>query len=144
MKSYSAAISACEKGGQWQRALALLKAMCEGRVWPDTPGYNAAVSACEKGKQWELGLHLLEECKVWTPLLSISYTVPPFAKACHSLRRAWATFFSLHFTSPHFASFWSRKAGKRGLPGLPGLRFEVPKLGQKLSKIDANIYISFD
>ena len=48
----SAAISACEKGGQWQVALVLFAAMPLAEILPDVISYNAAVSACEKGGQW--------------------------------------------------------------------------------------------
>ena len=47
--SYSAGISACEKGEQWQRALALLGEMWESNMVPDEIIYNAGISACEKG-----------------------------------------------------------------------------------------------
>ncbi|CAE8626802.1 unnamed protein product [Polarella glacialis] len=57
--TYSAAISACEKGGQWQQALNLLSLMPEARVVPNEITYNAAISACEKGGQWQLALNLL-------------------------------------------------------------------------------------
>ncbi|CAE8637386.1 unnamed protein product [Polarella glacialis] len=57
--SYNAAISACEKGGQWQLALGLLSSMPDMRVTPDKISYNAAISACEKGGQWQLALSLL-------------------------------------------------------------------------------------
>ena len=70
--SYSAAITACEKGGRWQHAFALLQTMCDERIWPDTTSYNAAISACEKGKHWELALELLRECKTWTTSDAIS------------------------------------------------------------------------
>ena len=33
--SYSTGISACEKGDQWQRALALLREMWEAKLVPD-------------------------------------------------------------------------------------------------------------
>ena len=71
--TYIAAISACAKGGQWQEALAMLKAkvqpnvttacersgqglavltlfevMLKAKVQPDVISYNAASSACEK------------------------------------------------------------------------------------------------
>ncbi len=49
--SYSAATSACEKGGQWQRALELLEGMSRRALRPDVISYSAAMSACEKGGQ---------------------------------------------------------------------------------------------
>ena len=41
---YNAVISACEKGGQWQRALALLDEMRAVGVAPDVITFNAAIS----------------------------------------------------------------------------------------------------
>ena len=47
MISYSAAISACEKGKRWELAFQLLE---ECKTWAtvNTISYNAAISACEK------------------------------------------------------------------------------------------------
>ena len=54
--SYNAAISACEKGQRWEKALQLVR---EG-VWqglaPNVISYSAAISACEKGQQRSLKL----------------------------------------------------------------------------------------
>ena len=47
--SCSAAINACNKGRQWQRALDLFWAMPE----VDVVSYNASITACEKGSQWQ-------------------------------------------------------------------------------------------
>jgi len=47
--SYSAAISACERGGQWQSALQLLSLMPEEKAVPNTMADSAAISACENG-----------------------------------------------------------------------------------------------
>ncbi|CAK0902491.1 unnamed protein product, partial [Prorocentrum cordatum] len=59
--SYSAGISACEKGEQWQGALALLSEMWEAGLEPDVISYSALISACEKGEQWHRALALLSE-----------------------------------------------------------------------------------
>ena len=55
----NAAISACDRGNQWQLAVALLSIMAHASVEASTITYNAAVSACEKGKEWQLALALL-------------------------------------------------------------------------------------
>ena len=47
--TYSALISACEKGTQPERALKVFAAMVQQRVVPDIITYNALISACEKG-----------------------------------------------------------------------------------------------
>ena len=56
--SYSAAISACEKGQRWEVVLDLLNE-CKTWTTPDTISYNAAISACEKGGRWQHVLALL-------------------------------------------------------------------------------------
>ena len=45
--AFNAAISACEKGGQWLLALHLLDCMLNSNVQPGIVPYNAAISACE-------------------------------------------------------------------------------------------------
>jgi len=49
--SYNAAISACEKGEQWQEALGLLAKMQEADLVPHASIYSVAISACEKRGQ---------------------------------------------------------------------------------------------
>ena len=46
--SYNAAISACEKGGEWVKALELLSTMVQDKVEVNTITYNAAISAYER------------------------------------------------------------------------------------------------
>ncbi|CAK0863370.1 unnamed protein product [Prorocentrum cordatum] len=58
---YTAGISACGNGGQWQRALALLGEMQEAKVEPNVISYNAGISGCEKGGQWQRTLALMSE-----------------------------------------------------------------------------------
>merc|ERR1712151_1120289 len=58
--SFSAAISACEKGGQWERALSLLEEMRDMSVTRNVISFSAAISACEKGGQWERALSVFE------------------------------------------------------------------------------------
>ncbi|CAK0874044.1 unnamed protein product [Prorocentrum cordatum] len=61
--SYSVGISACEKGEQWQLALALLSEMWEAKLEPDVISCNAGISACVKGEQWQRALALLSEMR---------------------------------------------------------------------------------
>ena len=56
--TYSGAITACEKGRQWQRALELFEEMQQWSIWPDTITYGALVSACEKGHPWQRALEV--------------------------------------------------------------------------------------
>ena len=58
--TYSASISACEKGQQWQCALGLLESMRSVSVPANVITYSASISACEKGQQWQCALRLLE------------------------------------------------------------------------------------
>ncbi|CAK0852700.1 unnamed protein product [Prorocentrum cordatum] len=59
--SCNAGISACEKGGQWQRGLALLSEMRGAKLEPSVISYNAGISACVKGDQWQRALALFSE-----------------------------------------------------------------------------------
>ena len=56
----NAAISACDRGNQWQLAVALLSIMAHASVASSITTYNDAISACEKGKEWQLALAVLE------------------------------------------------------------------------------------
>ena len=47
--SYSAAMSACEKGYRWEQALSLFPEVRCYWLELDVISYNAAMSACEKG-----------------------------------------------------------------------------------------------
>ncbi|CAK0894594.1 unnamed protein product [Prorocentrum cordatum] len=74
--SYSAGISACEKGEQWQPALALLSEMREAKLEPDAISstiYFAGISACEQSGQWQWALALLACGKVeqWQRALAL-------------------------------------------------------------------------
>ncbi|CAJ1402555.1 unnamed protein product [Effrenium voratum] len=56
---YNVALSALEKHGLWQQALALLSALSSESLLPDAVTWNGAISACGKGRQWSLALDLL-------------------------------------------------------------------------------------
>ncbi|CAE7847713.1 EMB2654 [Symbiodinium necroappetens] len=58
--TYSTAIGACEKGGQWLQALDLLVQM-KGIRQVDAMAYTATIGACVGGAQWQHALALLAE-----------------------------------------------------------------------------------
>ncbi|CAK0874690.1 unnamed protein product, partial [Prorocentrum cordatum] len=62
--SYNAGISACEKGEQWQRALALLSEMREAKLEPDVISYNVGISVCANGGQWQEALSMLRTMRL--------------------------------------------------------------------------------
>ena len=57
--TFSSAISACEKAGQWKEALKLLAMSRVSRVFPNVVTYNASISACAgKNGEWEQAMQL--------------------------------------------------------------------------------------
>ena len=50
--TYSAAISACEKGKQLEKALELFNRMERDRVHPNTITFNSIISACAKAGEY--------------------------------------------------------------------------------------------
>ena len=64
MITYSAAISACERGQKPQQALHLLQELQLRGLLPDVITYNAAISAREKGQKPQQALHLLQELQL--------------------------------------------------------------------------------
>eukprot|EP00959_Pyramimonas_sp_CCMP1952_P265000 5541301-Pyramimonas_sp.AAC.1 len=59
--SYSAAISACEKGRQWQGALSLLSEMWEAKLVPTLISCSAGILACDRCGQGQRATWLLKE-----------------------------------------------------------------------------------
>ncbi|CAJ1436912.1 unnamed protein product [Effrenium voratum] len=77
----SAAISGCEKGYQWARALGLVAWMRLLRLQPNTTGCNSAISACEKGFAWRWALQLLRGM-VGAAVESTETTINSLCSAC--------------------------------------------------------------
>ena len=61
--SFNATISACEKGGQWERAVSLLDEMRGAGVEPDVISFNAAIQACATAGQPSAALTLFVAAK---------------------------------------------------------------------------------
>lgn len=57
--AYCAAINACEKGGQWLRAIELFKLMQERGVMPNTVTCTSVICACKAGGHWQDALTIL-------------------------------------------------------------------------------------
>ena len=60
--TYSAAISACEKGRPRPQALQLFKRIRSESVLRDTITYNAAINASEKG-EWDAAINACEKTR---------------------------------------------------------------------------------
>ena len=56
---FNAAISSCEKDGQWEQALGLFRQMEAAHCLPDLITYSSAISAFEKGRIWQKGRSLM-------------------------------------------------------------------------------------
>ena len=61
--SFSATISACEKGGQWEQALTLLHKICDTGMTDSVISLNAVILACEQVGHWEQALTLLRKMR---------------------------------------------------------------------------------
>ena len=83
MITYSAAISACEKGHKWEKTRDLLCEMRQCRIAPETIAYSATISACEKGQKWEKALDLLCEMRQHRVGPTRSRTMP---RSAHAIR----------------------------------------------------------
>lgn len=59
--SYSAAITACEKGQHWEAALPSLDLVVHKMLMPNALSFSVITSSFEKGQSWELALGLLQE-----------------------------------------------------------------------------------
>ncbi len=56
----SAAISACQKGQQWQLAPQMMETMQARGVQLDVISVGAAISVCQTRQQWHLALQMME------------------------------------------------------------------------------------
>jgi pentatricopeptide repeat protein len=59
--SYSAAIDACAKEGQWQQAVSCLSTMQDRGILPDVVAYTTVLHVCSKSRQWPMVLGLVRE-----------------------------------------------------------------------------------
>ncbi|CAK0832932.1 unnamed protein product [Prorocentrum cordatum] len=68
--NYSAGISSCDEGEQWQLAMSLLSEMWEAKLGLNANSFSAGVSACGKGQQWQMAMSLLSE--IWEAKLGLN------------------------------------------------------------------------
>ena len=61
--TYSAAISACDRGNEPLQALALLQDMQQKEIAPNSYTYTGALAACRRGGYWQFALQLLQQMK---------------------------------------------------------------------------------
>ncbi|CAE7864225.1 unnamed protein product [Symbiodinium microadriaticum] len=59
--SYNSALSACDKGGQWQLVLGMFRSMPRSKIRPDVVGYTGAIRSCDHSGQWQQALQLFDD-----------------------------------------------------------------------------------
>ncbi|CAE8595718.1 unnamed protein product, partial [Polarella glacialis] len=91
--SCNTAISACEKGEQWELSFRILCNMQASLVEADKVSFNAVISACEKGEQWQRALCTLRaarSCSLRPDVVSHSAAISACEK-CREWERALVT-----------------------------------------------------
>lgn len=91
--TFSALTSACEKGQQWEKALALVQEMPTWLVLPSIITYSALTSALGRGGQWTLAVALYDMIRA-EPVTLNEVFCGAMITAC-SLGNAWEA--ALHF-----------------------------------------------
>jgi pentatricopeptide repeat protein len=70
---YTAAIAACQKAGEFDKALAVLDEMQRAGVVPDRIAFNAAIGCCAAGGAWGRALQLMDRMTaVWSSSAAVS------------------------------------------------------------------------
>ncbi|CAK9078701.1 Pentatricopeptide repeat-containing protein 10, partial [Durusdinium trenchii] len=59
VNAVNAAISACDKGGQWRRAIHFLAWLPGWDLLPDVVSFNSTASGCGKAFEWQRSVHLI-------------------------------------------------------------------------------------
>ena len=92
--TYSALISACEKGQKPEDAIELFKAMKWEGVVPDVITYNALISACEKGQKFEQALklfHAMQQQGVVPDVITYNALISAPVRKASSQSRPWSS-----------------------------------------------------
>ena len=62
--TWNAAISACEKGAQWERALEMFEEMQRRGLQPDVITWNAVISSCQQSGSLDQAIDLFLEAQI--------------------------------------------------------------------------------
>lgn len=84
--SFNAAISACDKGGQFTSALRLLDLMSEAVVVPDVITFNGIISASGKDRHWRHACALLSQILAG----NMSPNIISYNSAINACTRCWS------------------------------------------------------
>lgn len=71
VKSFGAAMSACEAAGRWTEALSILEECLEVQLQPDVMSFSSLISACGEGSQWQQAVeavYWMEDLQLWPDL----------------------------------------------------------------------------
>jgi pentatricopeptide repeat protein len=104
--SYGAAATACEAGGQWERAIALLGSM-EAAVAADAAAvapnqfiYTSVILACGRAKQWVPALEVFDRMQRVSKVKPGVVAYCAVSSASFRLSSGWSPFLTLTLSTP--------------------------------------------
>ena len=131
--SYSAGITACEKGQQWPSAVQLFSFLLDDGIEMDLIVCNSLISACRS--QWQVALALLQEASQRQKLketdifsLPVNWRQPPVCTSINPHRKPLVTAYNGNWKAREMFSFCFESQAQRN-----GLQLDVISFNSAMS-----------